>query len=191
MAVSFLGLGEKRKCMHHKMFALPVVALFMPLLRAGLIADVMATPGPTVWSYTLFNNEPTGSPNFIDSFSLTVNAPITVTGTPAGWDFSTDDTTFVFWFNTDPALPYPHDVAPGSSLGGFSLTSTATSSQLLSYGLAGWDHSLDQPGPTTAGTVLVPSNVQQSVPEPPTWSLLGSTAVMILLRHRAGHLNPW
>ena len=77
-----------------------------------------------------------------------------------------------FWYNTDPALPYPHDVRPGASLAGFSISSTATSSELLSYGLSGWDHSLDQPGPTVAGTVLAfsfsdCSGTEQCVP--PAW----------------------
>jgi hypothetical protein len=155
------------------------------LLEAGLISNVTVAAGPPIWSYTLVNAEPANSPNFISSFSLAVDAPITVTGTPAGWDFSTDNTTFVFWFNADPVLPYPNDVAPGTSLGGFSLTSTTMSSDLLSYGLTGWDHSLDEPGPTTAGTVLAPS-VSESVstPEPVTFVLLFPVLVAIGWRQR-------
>lgn len=148
--------------MHYKVFAVMIAAA--RLLRADLIANVAVTPGPPIWSYTLFNDEPSSSPEFITSFSLTVNAPITVTGTPAGWDVSTDGDTFVSWFNTDPALPYPHDIAPGASLSGFSISSTTASSQLLSYGLSAWDHTLDQLGPSAVSTISAPS-VAATVPE--------------------------
>jgi hypothetical protein len=171
--------------MRYKMLGLLVLMLSARLLKADLIADVTVTAGPPVWSYTLINNELLDSPNFITSFSLTVDAPIIVTGTPTGWDFSTDDATYVFWYNTDPALPYPHDVAPGASLGGFSISSTATSSELLSYGLSGWDHSLDQPGPTVAGTVLSPSS-SATVPEPNSvYLLLGAMGFLAVKRRHA------
>ena len=164
---------------------LVVVAMMFSsrLLLAGLIADVTVAAGPPIWSYTLFNNEPADSPNFISSFSLAVNAPITVIGTPAGWDFSTDNSTFVFWFNADVSLPYPNDVAPGASLGGVSLSSTATSSELLSYGLSGWDHTLDEPGPTVSGTVLAPSvSGPLSTPEPSGVTLFGSGLLFFVCR---------
>lgn len=156
------------------------------LLRADMIATVTVSPGPSTWSYTLFNNDPLSSPDFISSFSLSVNAPITVTGTPTGWDFSTDHATFIFWFNADPEFPYPNDVAPGSSLAGFALISSATSSQLLTYGLAGWDHSLDEPGPTVAGTVLAPSLIS-AVPEPKSLFLLIGGAFLLVAYHRRTH----
>lgn len=168
-----------RKVMRYPMCALAML-LSTPLLRADLIADVMAAAGPPVWSYTLLNNEAANSPNFISSFSLAVNAPITVTSTPIGWDFNTDGDTFVFWFNTDAALPYPHDVAPGAFLSGFSLSSTTTTSALLSFGLSGWDHTLDQPGPTTAGTVLSPSMVS-NVAETRSLVLVGIGLIGFLL----------
>jgi hypothetical protein len=153
--------------MRCRLLALFALSFSSHLLQAGLIADVTATAGPSVWSYTLLNNESADSSFFISSFILTVNAPVTVVATPAGWDFSTDNATFVFWFDTDPVLPYPDDVAPSSSLGGFSVSSTASFSELLSYGLSGWDHTLDQPGPTTDGTVLAPSeSAPTSIPEP-------------------------
>jgi len=51
------------------------------------------------------------------------------------------------------------------------LSSTTTSSQLLDFGLSGWDHTLDQPGPTATGTVLAPS-ITANVPEPNSVVLL-------------------
>lgn len=165
-----------------------ITILSSQLLKADLIANVAATAGPPLWSYTVFNNEQANSPNFISSFSLTVNAPITVTSTPTGWDASTDNATFVFWFNTDLALPYSHDIAPGASLAGFSLSSTTTSSQLLSYGLSGWDHSADQPGPTTAGSVLAPSAA--AVPEPATVPLVGLSVLSLIIWRRCSYPTP-
>ncbi len=126
-------------------------------LFADLIANVRVNGSPPVWSYTLSNNEPTNSPNFISSFILTVNAPITTVGTPPGWDFVTDNSTYVYWFNTDVSLPYPHDIAPGTSLAGFSFSSTAPSSQPLSADVSAWDHIADGPGPTVINPVLAPS----------------------------------
>src|ERR1700722_10807444 len=166
--------------MHYK--SLCLICLIMSChLRADLIADVAEETVGTVWSYTLFNNEPANSPNFISSFSLAVNAPITIIDTPAGWDFSTDGATFVFWFNTDVALPYPNDVAPGMSLAGFSLISPGSSSQLLSYGLSGWGHAADQPGPTTGGSVFAPST--SAIPEPASAIMLCGGLVLALVRY--------
>jgi len=51
-------------------FVASAMILSAPLARADLIANVTVTPGPSVWSYTLFNNEPTSSSDFITSFSL-------------------------------------------------------------------------------------------------------------------------
>jgi hypothetical protein len=117
------------------------------------------------------NDEPTGSANYIAAFSLTVNAPITVTGTPSGWTDNTDNLTFVFWFNTDPALPYPHDVAPGSSLGGFTIASIGSVSTLLTAGIVSWDHSLDAPGPLSP-PLSVAAPATPAVPEPSSFALI-------------------
>jgi hypothetical protein len=171
--------------MHHRSFFVLALIFSCRLLQADIITAVTVTPGPPVWSYTLFNNEPANSPNFITAFTLSVAAPIAVTGTPTGWDFLTDDLTFVQWFNTDLALPYLHDIAPGTSLGGFSVSSTAVSSQLLSYGLSGWDHTADAPGPGASGNALAPSEASSSVPEPSTAYFLSySILAMAVLRHR-------
>src|SRR5579872_1208244 len=121
-----------------------------------LSAHVDVTIGTSTWDYMLVNDEPAGSPNFIAAFALAVDAPIVVTGTPVGWNFQTDNTSFVLWLNADSALPYPHDVAPGASLSGFEIQSTSNSSQESPYGISSWDHTADMPGPATSGTVLAP-----------------------------------
>src|SRR5688572_4615212 len=98
---------------------LAVLALYaQPVGAQTLSSHVDVSSGPPTWSYTVFNDEPAGSEDHIKFFALDVQAPITVTGTPAGWNFDTDGMTFVLWFNEDPAPPYPNDIAPGTSLGG-------------------------------------------------------------------------
>src|SRR5262249_38069832 len=146
--------------------ALLSVIAFVPGARCAVIAhvDVNVTPGGT-WSYTIFNDEPANSAAFLAGFSLTIDAPVIVTGAPAGWDFSTDGISSVFWFNTDPALPYPHDVQPGSSLSGFSVSSPGAISEILDGEVVSWDHTLDAPGSISAGlAVLSPGTPSASVP---------------------------
>jgi hypothetical protein len=125
---------------------------------AELATRVEVAAGPPSWSYTLFNDEPAESPQFIKFFQLDVGAPFTVTGTPAGWGFDTDGSSYVLWFNTDEQLPYPNDVAPGASLGGFEIESAAPDSVSSPFGLVAWDHDTDQAGLVTLGEVLAPGN---------------------------------
>src|SRR4051794_26696436 len=65
--------------------------------RAQLASHVETTTASGLWNYTLFNDEPLTSPNFVTGFQINVSAPVTVTGTPTGWDFDTDGSTFVLW----------------------------------------------------------------------------------------------
>jgi len=140
--------------------------------------------GTSTWSYTLFNDEQATSPNYISYFTLDVAAPILVTGVPTGWDYQTDNSSYVFWFNTDPTLPYPHDIAPGASIGGFQLESTASASASLGYVIQSWNHSADQPGLGTSGTTLAPS---AAVPEPNSLLLLLSAGASFTVSYKRGH----
>jgi hypothetical protein len=153
------------------------------LMGQTLMARVEVSTSPSHWSYTLFNEEPANSQNFIKFFSLDLAGPVTVTGTPAGWDFDTDGATFILWFNTDEALPYPNDIAPGTSLGGFELQSTATDSTQELYSLVGWNHSIDDAGLVQFGSTLVPSGAAV-VPEPGilAWMGVGVAGLMLMLR---------
>ena len=119
------------------------------------------------WAYTLTNNEPVGSPDFIYSFQVLLDAPTQVTGSAPGWAFQTDNQSFVTWTNTDAVLPYPHDVAPGASLGGFLLSSPGSGSDPSSGQAFAWDHVLDMQGPSSIEErVVAPGPEFSVVPEP-------------------------
>ena len=150
-----------------RVFCFAFLALLFGAQRtnAQLLAHAELNQSGSVFSYTLFNDEPSSGPNFLSTFNLTVNAPITVTGIPAGWDFVTDNSTYVDWFNTDSTLPYPHDVAPGTSLWGFTVESTVDTTVTLDYNVTSWDHAADSYGPVTQSFILAPSGVPTSVPE--------------------------
>lgn len=149
-----------------------IIGLLVLLMSTRLSADLLMTHAdvdvgvPGVWTYTLFNDEIVGSPNYIDSFSLLIDAPVTVTGTPGGWSVDTDGATFVFWFNTDAVLPYPNDIAPGSSLTGFSLSSPSAFSVLDTLSVASWDHTQDVPGPLSNPLLIDSPSSTSAVPEP-------------------------
>ncbi len=151
--------------------------------RATAIAAHVATSiSPGLWSYTIFNDEPLGSPNYLAAFTISVNAPVLVSASPTGWTSFTDNLTFVSWYNTDASLPYPNDVAPGASLSGFGLSSSVPDSALLPATLVAWDHVLDVPGPFSQDlTADAPST-----PEPATVSLVAGLVLTFGVRKVAG-----
>lgn len=133
--------------------SVPAVA---PPAFAALRARVSTITGNAVWNYTLHNDEPAGSTQHVASFSLQLQAPVSVTGTPQGWRAQTDSMTYVLWVSDDFQPPYPTHVAPGQALAGFQLSSPRTSSESNACSLGGWDHALDDAGLQVASYVLVP-----------------------------------
>jgi hypothetical protein len=118
------------------------------------------------YSYTLFNDEALGSSSFLTSFTLAADSPFTVTNVPNGWTYDTDNATYIYWHNADSALPYLHDVAPGTSLSGFTITSTATSDPEQNFlEITSWNHTTDMFGPTFRSEILTPGPAGASVPE--------------------------
>ena len=104
---------------------------------------------------------------------------------------------YVLWFNTDPLEPYLHDIAPGESLGGFTLMSTLAISGQSPASLVAWNHADDAPGLTLLVNTLTPIS---TVPEPNSISLLGaglvSSGLFILAyrrrkRHSDERHNPF
>jgi hypothetical protein len=152
--------------------------------KAELVARVEFSQLGSTFNYTVFNDEPAASPNHVSTYHLTVNAPITITGTPTGWEFTTDNATFVTWSNTDFEPPYPDDIPPQGSMT-FSIASSVTTTALNRYTVASWDHAADGPGPAYRDFISSPSI--QAIPEP-SGILFFAVAVLIgrACRKRAG-----
>lgn len=127
-----------------------------PAAVPGLNARVESMLRAGHWNYTLVNDEAPDSGRAIATFSLSIAAPVAVTGIPPGWAVETDGRSFVLWYAADDAPPYPHQVAPGASLGGFQLTSTHTRSEATPAALTSWLQSSDEAGPVAADYVLTP-----------------------------------
>jgi hypothetical protein len=154
-------------------FGLLIFAIGASPAPANFMAHVDVSQAGSTFAYTLFNDEPAASSNFLTAFHLTLDAPVTVTGTPTGWDYFTDHATYIDWFNIDSELPYPNDVAPGASIGGFAIESTADTSILQSYIITSFDHVVNTGGPYVEDMVLAPSDVPSAVPEPASIISLG------------------
>lgn len=123
---------------------------------ALLRARVASSTSTDFWNYQLLNDESGGSPQHIATFSLSLAAPITVTGIPLGWTVETDSLSYVLWTAAEYAPPYPHQVAPGHALAGFQLMSPRTRSEAAAGMLAAWDHAADTAGLVTGDYALVP-----------------------------------
>lgn len=126
-----------------------------------LAAHVQVSVDPIVgaWSYSLHNDEAAGSPRFINAISLDMASSFAVSGTPPGWAVETDNFSYVLWYAADEQLPYPHQIAPGASLGGFQiLTQNAQrTSESKAFSITSWNHLTDQVDLTAFGTTLTPS----------------------------------
>jgi hypothetical protein len=153
---------------------LTVGAVLTTGANAQLLGHVEVATQPNMWAYTVFNDEPLVSTDYIGYFQLEVDAQFDVVGCPDGWVYETDHRSYVMWLNNDIDPPYPHDVAPGASLGGFAIYSTAERSRNLSYAVLSWDHAADLPGPAAGGNIASPS----AVPEPSA-CLLGASMVTV------------
>jgi hypothetical protein len=124
-----------------------------------LQAHIDVAVGSGLWSYTVVNDEPDGSSQFINAVSLDIAASITVTGTPQGWQVDTDSASYVLWSAADKQAPYPNHIAPGASLAGFAIQSASTSSESTSFALTAWNHQTDAADLVTFSAVLSPSRV--------------------------------
>lgn len=121
-----------------------------------LNARVETSTAPNVWNYTLSNNETPGRDQYIATFSLAIAAPVTITGTPPGWAVETDGLTFVLWYADDLVMPYPHQVAPGQTLGGFQLSSPRLQSEASACTLVAWNHTTDAGDLITGDYAITP-----------------------------------
>lgn len=131
----------------------PQVAAPVTFLKARAAVAV----GSGSWTYTLFNDEPAGSQQFIHTFALEVVSPVLVTGMPAGWQVLTDNNSYVLWYPGGEVLPNPLDIAPGASLGGFVIQSAKGSSESVGYSIGAWNHETNEAGLTALSAILVPT----------------------------------
>jgi hypothetical protein len=137
-------------------FAAAVFLGFIPSARA-LNAQVEAVQNGTNFTYTVYNDEASGSTLSVDTFHLTTGAPFTVAATPDGWSFETDNSTYIEWFSTNSSPPFSDDIAPGASLGRFALQTMDPSSESLVSAVVSWDTSTNGCGPSLLTPVLSPS----------------------------------
>ncbi|HEV3329362.1 MAG TPA: hypothetical protein VG096_00165 [Bryobacteraceae bacterium] len=149
------------------------------ILAANITTDISV---PDVWTYTIFNNEVANSPNFVDQFTIAIDPTaanlISVTATPAGWADSiglVNGVMSIQWWSNDPST----DLAPGSSLGGFSIFDPGASNVLANADINSADHSTCVAGLCDAGPNSVTIQVDTplgggtQVPEPWTGSTVG------------------
>jgi hypothetical protein len=161
---------------------LTLILALLPVCLAGpvLNADITSSNAGATWSYTLDNNESAGSGNYIRSFTVTLGAFINVITSPAGWDFNSDFLTFITWL-ADDTPPFPFDVAPGASLGGFSIQSPSGVVRMNNAVINSWNHPLDEAGPDSALlSVSAPGSISMAtMPEPVTWPLISVLAAVL------------
>jgi hypothetical protein len=122
---------------------------------AMLAAHIAVDAEPPLWGYTVCNDEPSGSPNSINTFALDVAVPFTVTGAPMGWSVITDNQTYVLWYAGDPSVR----VAPGLCLSNFQIQGASQTSESTGFALTSWNTNTDQAGTVDVDAVFTPSRL--------------------------------
>jgi len=123
------------------------------------------------YDYTFYNTSDPIADAGYDLYDLFLNVSPAVTLSnilsATNWDFISDSSTFIDWSSTMPGEPpIGSDIAPGTSLSGFSLTSDT---QLASLS---FDATLSNPN-DPINPVVFPGTTAL-VPEPSTLILVGS-----------------
>jgi hypothetical protein len=122
---------------------------------AMLAAHIAVDAGPPLWGYTVCNDEPSCSPNSINTFALDVAVPFTVTGTPSGWSVQTDNQTYVLWYAGDPSVR----IAPGLCLANFQIQGASQNSESTGFSLTSWNTTTNQAGTVDVDAVFTPSRL--------------------------------
>lgn len=154
------------------MFLLLSTSAFAQTLNATATLQVTPQGG---WTYTLNNNEAVTNDNWLTSFYLPINAPVSNVVAPSNWIIDTDDATYILWSNQE-AYPYPDDVAPETALSGFTFNSQAPGAEVSSV-VSSWNHATDDTGPNVMLQILSP-NSPPAVPEASTWQSLGALLLL-------------
>lgn len=135
----------------------PVSAPAQQFLRARLLVQPGNTNTP--WRYTIVNDEPPSSSQWVTSFALTLAATSPAPVAPVGWSVETDASSYVLWASGNPALPNSNQVGPGSSLAGFTISQPPSSTPLRQgspFVLTAWDRAKNSAGLVTADYTIVP-----------------------------------
>jgi len=120
-------------------------------------AEVQVVHEKSKWTYTIINK---GKLPII-SFYLSVEAPFKVSNTPKGWRVAnTDGCSQVSWASTgtNPKSINATDLAPGSKLDGFQITSKFTESTSTQFHIGTWDPKKQEMGEDVQGQVQSPNS---------------------------------
>lgn len=136
-----------------------VASVLGPVVAMGetLQARIEVAQAGTNFSYTVFNDELITSRWHVSMWHLELNTPFNVIATPPGWDYITDNASYVDWYSTDAEDPYPHDIAPGASLSGFAVGAVVATSEDLAFAAMSWQQGSTNSGPSALGLVKAPS----------------------------------
>jgi hypothetical protein len=146
----------KTRCNHRHLLCV-LAFITVPRLSPALPAHVVLNQTGTNFSYTLFNDAPASSQEYLNVFHLNPTGPFQVGPTPLGWSFVTDYLSYIDWFCVNPLSANPNDVAPGSSLAGFSITSLTDTTISSTYALTSWYRGLTNNGSLAEGAISAPS----------------------------------
>ncbi|WP_157201483.1 hypothetical protein [Massilia sp. Root418] len=131
----------------------PPSAAAEPRLLHARVASAVCTD---FWNYELVNEQETGSGLDIVGFTLSLAAPVTVTGIPLGWTMETDAVSFVRWSLLPQEQGAAGRIGPGRSLSGFQLMSPHTRSEATLSTLAVWDRTAGRAGAAVLDYAVVP-----------------------------------
>ncbi len=131
----------------------------MIIYTGTLRARIETTKVGNVWTYKLFNDELSGSPDHINTLNIEPRAYFNVTGAPTGWTRESDGSKVVLWNSTAPEF----DISPGGSLTGFAITGQAVVANPTPCTITSWRQSSNQAGAVLIGAVRTPGVIAPTV----------------------------
>src|SRR5512138_3892751 len=111
-----------------------------------LLARVELRQSGTNFYYTVYNDEAATSGRYVPDWHLTLRSPVQAVFTPPGWDYMTDNSTYVSFFSKDSEEPFSNDIAPGASLSGFGVAAITSASESLAFSVGTWQHGTTNSG---------------------------------------------
>ena len=123
------------------------------LVYAGdLRARIETSAAGNIWTYSLINDEPLGSPNYLNTLNIEPRATFTVSGTPTGWLRYGTGGSSVLWYASAPEF----DIAPAATLAGFVISGQAALANPTPCTITSGNHSTGSPGAVLLGGVWTP-----------------------------------